>query len=199
MPDEHVELALVTSRELRDLRGTIETLFETFSPGCTVSVEPAEMDGFEAGAAALLSVDGEAAGRLGQIGADMLDRYGLEKPVAAATLRFELLLERAGLVRRFEALPKYPAVTRDLSIIVEEAVTWRQLEQAIAAVGQPMRVGMEYVTTYRGKPIEPGRKSVTVTLTYRSGEGTLRSEQVDEQVAQVMAALSQKLGATLRT
>jgi phenylalanyl-tRNA synthetase beta chain len=199
MPDEHVELGIITSRELRDLRGAIEVLLETFSPGCEIKVEPATLDGMAEGAAALLSVDGEPAGRLGQIAPEVLDRYGLEKPVVAAALRFEVLLERSGMVRLFEELPRFPAVNRDLSVIVDDAVTWQQLAEAIEAVGQPMRVGTDYVTTYRGKPIEAGRKSVTVTLTYRSSEGTLRSEQVDEQVSQVVDALAKRLGATLRT
>jgi phenylalanyl-tRNA synthetase beta chain len=62
-----------------------------------------------------------------------------------------------------------------------------------------MRAGLEYVTTYRGKPIPQNRKSVTVTLTYRWAEGTLRSEQVDDQIAQVVDAVGKKLSAQLRT
>jgi len=74
----------------------------------------------------------------------------------------------------------------------------RQIEQAVAAASQPMRVGLEYVVTYRGKPIAAGSKSVTITLTYRSSEGTLRGEQVDEQVQQVLASLQRELTAEIR-
>jgi phenylalanyl-tRNA synthetase beta chain len=58
---------------------------------------------------------------------------------------------------------------------------------------------LDYLTTYRGKPVPDGRKSVTVTLTYRWGDGTLRSEQVDQQVAEVVEAAKEKLSARLRT
>ncbi len=96
-------------------------------------------------------------------------------------------------MRTYQPLPRFPSVERDLSIIVPDAATWRQIEQAVVAVPQPMRSGMEYVTTYRGKPIPAGSKSVTVRLTYRSGEGTLRSVQVDEQVQQVVDSLKSHL------
>ncbi|GAF88044.1 unnamed protein product, partial [marine sediment metagenome] len=94
--------------------------------------------------------------------------------------------------------PRFPAVTRDLSLIVDEKVKWSHLADAIAAVEQPMRVAVEYVTTFRGGPIPAGKKSVTVTLVYRSAEGTLRSEEVDTQVAVVVAALAKEFSAELR-
>jgi phenylalanyl-tRNA synthetase beta chain len=96
-------------------------------------------------------------------------------------------------------LPRFPAIQRDLSVIVAEPVRWSRLRGVIEGVDQPLLAGLEYVTSYRGKPIPDGAKSVTVTLTYRSDTGTLRAQQVDEQVQQVLAALQQGLGATLRT
>jgi len=59
-------------------------------------------------------------------------------------------------------------------------------------------VAVDYVTTYRGKPVPAGRKSVTVTLTYRAADQTLRNEQVDQQVTEVVEALRKGLAAELR-
>ena len=75
---------------------------------------------------------------------------------------------------------------------------WSRLQEVIDAVKQPLRSAVEYVTTYRGKPIPAGKQSVTVRLTYRSEEGTLRTEQVDEQVKQVVDAMKKQLAAELR-
>jgi phenylalanyl-tRNA synthetase beta chain len=215
LPLEHTELALATTRDLRDLRGAIEALLAGVAPQARLEVTPREAVGFDAHASAAILIDGKEVGKLGMIAAGVLSHYGLERPAALATLDFDTLLPLAGITRTYQPLPRFPAVKRDLSLIVDEPVTWHELETLIAgavavggdrksaqSVGQACPtylVGIQYVTTYRGKPIPAGKKSVTVTLTYRSAQGTLRSEQVDEQVAQVVAAAKDKLAAELRT
>jgi len=57
-------------------------------------------------------------------------------------------------------------------------VTRRSVQEVLGAIDQPLRTDVQYVTTYRGKPIPGGRKSMTLTIVYQSSEGTLRSEQV---------------------
>jgi phenylalanyl-tRNA synthetase beta chain len=132
------------------------------------------------------------------VAAAALDHYGLSQPIAAAAVRFDSLLAAAAETRTYQPIPRFPAARRDLSLIVDEAVTWQKLSSAIAAVPQPLRVAVDYVTTYRGSPVPPGRKSVTVTLTYRDASGTLRSEQVDQQVSQLVEAMRRTLAAELR-
>ena len=197
LPDEHSELVLLTTRDLRELRGAVETVAARSTPE-PVEIRPEDVRGFEPGVAAGLYVAGQRAGAIGMIAADVLRAYGLDKPVAAARIDWQVLSRSAGSVRTYQPLPKFPAVRRDLSLIVDEAVTWQQFEQAIQAAVQPLRTAMEYVTTYRGKPIPDGKKSVTVTLTYRSDEATLRGEQIDDQMRQVTEALTAGLGADVR-
>jgi len=195
---EHSELALVTTGDLRALRGAVEVLTCRLCPLSSLSVTPADGPGFAAGSAAAVSLDDQPVGALGAVDPKVQDFYDLDRPIAAAAIDFDKLLALAGQQATYRALPRFPAVTRDLSLIVDESVTWRQLAEAVAAVDQPMRVTTDYVTTFRGQPIARGRKSVTLTLTYRSPDGTLRSEQVDEQVAAVVAAAGEVLDAELR-
>jgi len=197
LPQEHCELAMITTRDLRELRGAIEAIAGQLSSD-TLEVRPQDFRGFVEGSAAGLYVAGKLSGAIGLVSPEVLDFYGLEKPFNAMYVDWDALTAAAGQVRQYHPLPKFPSVRRDLSLIVAETVAWRQLEEAIASVPQPMRVAVEYVTTYRGKPIAQGNKSVTITLTYRWNEGTLRSEQVDQQVEQVVTALQQKLGAEVR-
>ena len=199
LSEEHVEVALATTRSLGELRGAVEALVADLSPAARLDVREADAPGMTAGAAAELLLDGKPVGRIGMIDEKVQHYYGLEKPVAAAALGFQTLLEAYQEVRKYAPVPRYPSVRRDLSLIVDDATTWRRLSEIVLAVDQPMRQSLDYVTTYRGKPIPAGKKSVTLQLTYRSSEGTLRSEQVDEQVAQVVAAAGEKLGAELRT
>ncbi len=196
--NEHMELAMVTTRELADLRGAAEAVADCIAAGLRLEVRPAKPMGLDPGAAAEVLAEGEVIGVIGAVAREAMEYYGLSRPLAAAAIRFDALARRACPVRAYEALAKFPAVRRDLSLIVAESVTWRQLAEVIESVPQPLRVGVEYVTTYRGKPVAQGEKSVTVTLVYRWSEGTLRGEQVDEQVAGIVEAAEKKLTARLR-
>jgi phenylalanyl-tRNA synthetase beta chain len=199
LPDEFVELAMVTTCDsLRDVRGVLESLVERIAPEASMGIEPGKVAGLRDADSAWVTLDGRTIGSLGVIDAGVQDRYGLERPAATARISFDALCESATLTRRYRPIPRFPSVRRDLSLVVDETTSWSGIAEAIAAVAQPLRVGCEYVTTYRGKPIDADKKSVTVTLEYRSPESTLRSEEVDGQVAEVVSALAERLGAHLR-
>jgi phenylalanyl-tRNA synthetase beta chain len=197
LPAEYIELALVSTEGQRDVRGALEAAVRRIAPAAKVSVESA--DGF----ADTILLDGQAAGKIGTISparaAAIHKHYGLEKNLGVATLRLDALAQRAQLTRTTRPLPKFPPIHRDLSLILDEAATWGELAAAITAVNQPLRVEETYVTTYRGKPIPKGKKSVTVALEYRSNEGTLTNEQVDRQVQDLLTALQKRLTVELRT
>jgi phenylalanyl-tRNA synthetase beta chain len=100
--------------------------------------------------------------------------------------------------------PAFPAIARDVSLIVAEAVRFEQIEQGLrrhAGVGGGMGTMMEgiaFVTTYRGKPIPAGQKSVTVRLSFRDPARTLTHEEVDAPVAETLAGLRKELEFTIR-
>ena len=198
LPKEHTELALAGTSPPRRLRGALEALAARIAPHARLEVRPGPVAGLAPESSAEILLDGQPAGVIGSVSPEALAALGLEKPQAAAAIDLDALIARGGAVARFRPLPKFPSVWRDLSFLVEEAVTWSALLSAIEAVPQPLRAGVEYVTIYRGKPIPAGRKSVTVRLTYRSDEGTLRGEDVDAQVEQVVKALGTSLSAELR-
>ena len=197
LPDEHLQIGLVTTGDLRELRGAVEAVVEDIA-GERVDVMAGDVPGLADGAAAEIRLNGEAVGVVGPVTPKVMDHYGLEHTVAAATLRLDAILSRAGQTRTYTPVPRFPSMRRDLSLIVDEAVTWRELGETVDGVAQPMRVAVEYVTTYRGKPVPAGRKSVTIALEYRSEEGTLRSEQVDEQIAEIVTAMEAAFAAKLR-
>jgi phenylalanyl-tRNA synthetase beta chain len=198
LPEEFLEIGLVTTDSLRMLRGAVEALVDRMCPGQGIEVVESDRPAFEPGISGELILAGEKAGSYGLVSGNVRDHYGIEKPLAAAVLNFDVMSARAQLVRKAGAVPKFPPIRRDLSLIVDEKVSWRQLQDAIDGVDQPLLAGAEYVTTYRGDPIPKDRKSVTVTLEYRSEKDTLTHDQVDEQEAAVVSALREKLGAELR-
>ena len=100
---------------------------------------------------------------------------------------------------QLKPLPRFPAIRRDLSLILGESTRFEQIESLIRGLNPAHLEEVEYVTTYRGKPLEKGQKSVTTTLIFRSPTATLTSEQVEPAVQQVVEAAKRQLNATLRT
>jgi phenylalanyl-tRNA synthetase beta chain len=199
LPEEHLELAMVWASDVRPLRGVVEEVFDRLAPQIKPDIRPASLAGFENGACGEIRAGDKTVGVIGMISPAVLAAYGLKKPQAAAAINLSELIPQYAAARRFRAMPRFPAVVRDLSFIVEESLPWARLASAVDTVKQPLRTAVEYVTTYRGKPIPDGRKSVTLRLTYRSEDGTLRAEDAEEQVQRVVAALKSDLSAELRS
>ncbi|MBL7221903.1 MAG: phenylalanine--tRNA ligase subunit beta [Phycisphaerae bacterium] len=199
LPNEYVELAMVSSGDLRDLRGAVEALCEQIATGALMELKPSAQPGMDPQAAADIFLDANPIGAIGQISADVLKYYSLERPIAAARLRMDVLRSCANLERTYKTVARFPAIRRDLSLVVDEETTWSQVQEVLTAIDQPLRTDVQYVTTYRGKPIPAGRKSVTLTAVYQSSEGTLRSEQVDEEIQTVVKAFAKTLNAEVRT
>jgi phenylalanyl-tRNA synthetase beta chain len=119
--------------------------------------------------------------------------------VSAAELDFDVLLECAGAIPKARRVPRFPAIVRDLSLVVDEPVAWTAIVETIKAKSPEELEHVDFTGLYRGKPIPAGKKSVTVSLRFRDEQGTLRHETVDGWQAEIVTQLAQRLGAELRT
>jgi phenylalanyl-tRNA synthetase beta chain len=122
----------------------------------------------------------------------------LEEGVAFAELDLSALIAMYPPAPRAHTLPRFPGIERDISVVVDESRTWGELERVLEGVELSRLERREFVGVYRGKPLERGRKSVTFRLHFRDPERTLRHEEVDPEVDQVVKALSAEIGAELR-
>jgi phenylalanyl-tRNA synthetase beta chain len=129
----------------------------------------------------------------------VLQKLDLREAPAAAELELEPLIAGAQWLPQVRDLPKFPSVKRDLSLVVAERVRYEEIEAIVRELKLPSLEGVQYVTTYRGKQIGAGSKSVTIELMFRSDSGTLTSEAVEGSVQRVVGAAKEKVGATLRT
>ena len=96
------------------------------------------------------------------------------------------------------SLPSFPAVERDVSPIVSEQTMWAALEGVIEELRLEHLEAVEFVSTFRGPPIDSGRKSVTMRLRFRAPDRTLVHESVDVQVDTLVGALETNVGAEIR-
>lgn len=196
--EERRQVALVGSPELREVRGVVELLLNRLNPDRDVLVVPDMRPGLGRGACGRIEWDGQIVGYLGKIDRDVAQKLNLREIPAAAELELLRLIEGARRVPQQKPLPSYPAVRRDLSLVVPESMPYTRIESLIRDLRPEWLEDLEYVTTYRGKPLEKGQKSVTVTLVFRSAAGTLTSEQVDATVQRIVDAARDQLGAVLR-
>jgi phenylalanyl-tRNA synthetase beta chain len=196
--EERRRLALVGSPDYREVRGTIEVLLNTLNADREIRIIPDNRPGFAAGACGRIEWGGQLVGYVGRVDRAIADKLSLRELPAAAELEISVLLQGVQHVTQLHPLSRFPAVRRDLSLVLSEDVRYEQLSALIQSLHLENLEEVEYVTTYRGKPLTPGTKSVTVTLIFRSSTGTLTSDQVEALVQRAIQAAQSQLQATLR-
>jgi len=100
--------------------------------------------------------------------------------------------------RRYQPLPRFPAVARDFSLLLNEAVTFAQVGDTIRSANIPELATIEAADLFRGKNVPAGRYSLMVRVTFQSREATLTDAQITDYSGKIVAALESRLGATLR-
>jgi phenylalanyl-tRNA synthetase beta chain len=137
-------------------------------------------------------------GMIGLVEPRVLKSCGLERPTAACELELRGLLAQFPPDNAAKELPAFPATDRDISAIVGEGIAYGTILREIESLALPFLESIEFVTTFRGKQIGEGRKSVSLRLVFRAADRTLRSEEADGSVAKAIARLREALGAEIR-
>lgn len=184
--------------DYRGARGTVEAMLQRLDKQRPIRVEPAERKGFGAWACGRVLWGDVAVGYVGVADRAVAEKVGLRELPAMAELWLEPLIAGFVATPTLTPLPRFPAVRRDLSLLVKESVAFAQIESLVGELRLDALEAVEFVTTYRGKPLEKGQKSVTIALSFRKPDGTLTGGEVDDRIARVTAAAGEKLGATLR-
>ncbi|MBN1437346.1 MAG: phenylalanine--tRNA ligase subunit beta [Sedimentisphaerales bacterium] len=200
LPKETISLGLLTDGSFQELRGVIEAIVSGLDKHATVSCEPTDDLVWAAdGCGAVVKVNGQAIGTAGKMSEKILKAFDLENDVCGAEIRFAELIPLESNETKLEPLARFPGITRDLSLVLDESVAWAQVEKVVREQKVADLRQLEFVDIYRGKGIEKGMKSLTLSMMFRRGEETLTHEQVDEQEKVILGALEKELGATLRT
>ena len=186
---------------LEDLKGDLEALLEICGGVESVPGGPAWL---QPGRAMRLSLVREktAIGAAGQLSRRAAERFKLKHEVWLAELPLEPLLlafQAHRAARRFEPLPRFPAVERDFSLVVSDAVTFGRVAAVIRGLGIAEVDRVDAIDLFRGGAIPAGKHSLLVRVTLQSREATLTDSQVNDASERIVAALQRELGASLRT
>lgn len=187
---------------IRMMRGAIESVIRAMAgSGAAIDVIPVEppLPAWRADATAAVRVDSVAIGHFGCLSEETTREYGLECPVVAAELLADQVLGLYPPRSTVRSLPEFPAVERDLTLIVSEDVRWSAVESLVREANPERFESLAYVGSYRGKQVGEGKKSLTVRLWFRDEARTLRREEVDPQIESLIRLAGDKLGAQVRT
>lgn len=203
-PRERAVVALLNDSPRDDafrwLRGACERLARLLAgEHARVEFTPAAVPAPFMAPEAHLSVNGILLGSLGMLAPKALAPFGLEGPLAVAELELGALESGFPPDARAGVLPAFPAVDRDLSVLVADSTPWARIEKVVQGMDLQNFESLHFVGIYRGKQVGAGRKSVTLRVVFRAPDRTLRREEADAAMAALAQALSAGLGAEIRS
>ncbi|MGJ9382974.1 phenylalanine--tRNA ligase subunit beta [Salipaludibacillus sp. CF4.18] len=179
------------------VKGILEGLLAEWDILDIQFVQTADKKGFHPGRTASIMIDGKEIGIVGQIHPTVQKTWSLP-----ATYVFELnvseLVNANNDTLRYQPIPKYPAIDRDIALVVDEKLTSGEVEQVIREYGGTLLTQVNVFDVYQGEHLEIGKKSLAFSLRYLDPEKTLTDAEVVAVHNKVLEGLEEKLGATLR-
>ena len=180
------------------LKGQLEAVFAGLRTQKTSYVADKTNPSYHPGRCAKVFVGGEEVGVIGQVHPAVAKNYGMDCEVYCAEVSFAKIMNLLLPEVTYTPLPKYQGTTRDLSILCDEAVTVADVENVIEANAGKLLRSVKLFDIYRGTGVPEGKKSMAFSLELRADDRTLTDADSEGVMSKVLAALAEKLNATLR-
>ncbi|MBU4271344.1 MAG: phenylalanine--tRNA ligase subunit beta [Planctomycetes bacterium] len=200
LPREPLLLGIAGGRDYPAVKGVVEAILRELKIAEPVEAEEAGIAQLDTAASCRLRFRGQTLGYVGRLTDDALKQFDLRGPATVAEVRLAPLIEAADLMPRCVEQSSYPAVTRDLNLVVAESVRWADVAATARREAGPCLETLQYRDTYRDeKRLGVDRKSLLFSIVLRSGECTFTNQQADEIRERIVAACRSEHGAELRT
>ncbi|MBO5798221.1 MAG: phenylalanine--tRNA ligase subunit beta, partial [Clostridia bacterium] len=190
-PEERPALSLGFYGEGEDfytMKGVVETLCRGLRISFVASNEPF----LHPGRQAAVMLNNQPVGVFGEVHPDVADDYGFGVRVYVAQFELAPLFAAAKPLVRYQPLPRFPAVERDLALLCHEDLPVGEIADTIRRAGGRYLESVTLFDVYKGAQIEAGKKSVAFSLTFRSAEGTLSDEQISPALDKIFKNLREK-------
>lgn len=198
-PHEKIKLCIgmYGNYDFFDLKGIIEAVLSRL--GIKVNLKPVtDNPSFHPGRTAAMYINDDLLGIYGEMSMEAADNYGIDHKVYAAEIDIEKLLEHKDTNWKYEPLPKYPAMVRDIAVIVKDEVLAGEMIETIEAVNPHLIESVELFDVYKGEHVREGYKSTAFSVTYRNKERTLTEKEIESIHKKILEQLERKYEAQLR-
>lgn len=200
LPDERTQftLGMYGAGNFFDLKGVVEEYLEKIGLKGVKTYDPNAGKTFlHPGRQANIIYDGAVIGYLGEVHPDVLDNYNIGEKAYVAVLDMPEVEARAGFNVKYEGIAKYPAVTRDISMVMEKSILAGDVEAIIRKNGGKILESVTLFDIYEGAQIKEGHKSMAYSISFRAKDRTLEDKDVNEVMTKILNGLS-KIGIELR-
>jgi len=182
-----------------DIKGILENLLAALGIKEDIRYSAPESILIHPGKGAALLIGEKEAAILGEIHPDIKERFQLRKSAYVFEMDMEIAAEKFGGIRGYTPLPRFPESSRDIAFIVDENIPFGEIIKALKKINLKLIENIELFDVYFGGNMASGKRSIALRITYRSGEKTLTSSEVDGIHSTVVKELVDKFNAQLRT
>ncbi|MBP2099185.1 phenylalanine--tRNA ligase subunit beta [Enterococcus rivorum] len=208
--EQHLGIALSGNSQVKDwqtketafdffsLKGMIEEIFEALGVSDKITYEATtEMKEMHPGRTALVKLNDQVIGFIGQVHPTIAKAYEISETYVAE-LNLHGMVEEQNDALVYENVSKFPAISRDIALLVNETVTNQELTETIWSNAGKFLKEVHLFDVYQGDNIEPGKKSMAYSLTFVNGEATLVDEEITKSMTKVEKALTEKYNVVIR-
>jgi phenylalanyl-tRNA synthetase beta chain len=198
LPREQWTLGLVSGGDFTEVKGVIERLVAAMHSVAEIATGDFQHPLFAPGKCCRMQLGENQLGFLGEVSAGARKQFGLRSATVCAELSLEAVADTANLIPQYHRQSPYPSIARDLNLIVDEQVRWAKLVAAVhAAAGKDLE-DVTYQETYRDtKKDGTGKKRMLFSISIRSSQRTLTSEEADAIRDRIVTACTERFGAKL--
>ncbi|MEM6365354.1 MAG: phenylalanine--tRNA ligase subunit beta, partial [Planctomycetota bacterium] len=198
LPTERYHLGFIAGDAFFDIKGIAETLFQRLGIS-GLSVQPSDINGFARGGCVTLHLDDDLIGVMGVLSRDVIASFKCPGPVTVAEVWLDAMVERAQLVPQQQPVSPFPAISRDLNLVLPESVRWIQLATIIRAEGGDRLTDLAYQETYRNQKQDgDDRKRILFSMQLQSHHETLSGDDADAIVNRIVDRCESELNAVLK-
>lgn len=180
-----------------DAKGSVETVLEQLGIDDYI-VQRGDHPSLHPGKTAVFTKDGKQIAIVGEVHPKTLDGFGLHKKIYLFEMSLDILAAYSKLISRYQPLPKFPVINRDLAVVLPSHIPASSVSELILSQGGELLVDVKIFDVYTGEQVAEGYRSLAYSLTFRAPDRTLTDSEVETPLHNIVAALENNLTAKIR-